>query len=32
MIFLLFKLDKDVKNGLVSEKIGFERFLIVYFN
>ncbi|MCE6091081.1 DNA polymerase III subunit delta [Mycoplasmopsis agalactiae] len=32
MILSLSKLDKDVKNGLVSEKIGFERFLIAYFN
>ncbi|MCE6114621.1 DNA polymerase III subunit delta [Mycoplasmopsis agalactiae] len=32
MILSLSKLDKDVKNGLVSEKIGFERFLITYFN
>ncbi|TKA59382.1 hypothetical protein MBOVa_2610 [Mycoplasmopsis bovis 8790] len=32
MILSLSKLDKDVKNGLISEKVGFERFLITFFN
>ncbi|MCA8861281.1 DNA polymerase III subunit delta [Mycoplasmopsis bovis] len=32
MILSLSKLDKDIKNGLISEKIGFERFLITFFN
>nr|WP_235750714.1 hypothetical protein [Mycoplasmopsis agalactiae] len=32
MILSPSKLDKDVKNGLISEKVGFERFLITFFN